>query len=424
MWGLADCNNFFVSCERTVDPSLEGRAVVVLSNNDGCVVARSNESKRLGVRMGQPAFEIKDMINRGEVIALSGNHLLYRQISLKVHDIFRRFVPNCLDYSVDEAFLDVRGVDERWLTTMGQGIVDACLAEERIPVTVGFAPTKTLAKIATELGKHSDRRVVILVDRQEIDSVLKDMSIGEIWGIGRRYARRLYLKGVYTAADFAARPVAWIRQQMGVNGEKTWRELNGQSCIELSHLDRNIQDSISETRTFPMDISDYDYIRSRITIYAADCSRRLRDMRGRCEAVTVFLRTNRFHTDKGYSAPEATARFKSPVNDTQVIVDGALQALSRIFNPEIPYKRGGVVLTGITAAEAYTPSLFEQQESASPLQNEEQRGRLFKAIDSINHTVGVPVVKLASQLVAGQPGHNDGYSSSFQAPSTRENKKN
>lgn len=425
MWGLADCNNFFVSCERTVDPTLEGKAVVVLSNNDGCVVARSNESKRLGVKMGQPAFEIRDMINRGEVIALSGNHLLYREISLKVHDIFRRFVPNCLDYSVDEAFLDVSGVAENWLMTMGQGIVDACLAEAKIPVTVGFAPTKTLAKIATELGKHSDRRVVILSDRQEIEAALRDMPIGEIWGIGRRYARRLYLKGVYTAADFANRPMAWVRQQMGVNGEKTWRELNGQPCIELQHLERNIQDSISETRTFPMDVTDYDYLRSRITIYAADCARRLRDMRARCAAVSTFLRTNRFHTENGYYAPTATAWFRSPLNDTQEIVDGALRALSKIYNPEFAYKRGGVLLTGITAAEAFTPSLFADEENGEvrPQQDEEHRARLFKAIDSINHSVGTPVIRLASQLVAGQPGHNDGYSSSFQSPSTREKKR-
>lgn len=423
MWGLADCNNFFVSCERTVNPALEGMAVVVLSNNDGCVVARSNESKRLGVKMGQPAFEIREMISRGEVIALSGNHLLYRRISLDVHDVFRRFVPNCLDYSVDEAFLDVNGVTESWLTEIGHGIVDACRAEARIPVTVGFAATKTLAKVATELGKHSGRSVVVLSDRREVEAALRELPIGEVWGIGRRLARRLYLKGIYTAADFAARPVAWVRQTMGVNGEKTWRELNGHSCIELSHLERTIQDSISETRTFPYDVYDYDYLRSRITIYAADCARKLRDMRARCTAVSTFLRTNRFHTENGYFAPEATATFKSPVNDTQIIVEGALQCLARIFNPEFGYKRGGVLLSGITAAEAYTPSLFGVEEAPRPQLDEEHRKSLFNAIDTINHTVGTPVVKLASQLVDGQPGHNDGYSSSFQAPSTREKRR-
>ncbi|MDE5924154.1 MAG: SOS mutagenesis and repair protein UmuC, partial [Muribaculaceae bacterium] len=146
MTGLADCNNFFVSCERSVNPSLEGKAVVVLSNNDGCVVARSNESKRMGVKMGQPAFELRDIIARGELIALSGNHLLYRDISLKVHSIFKRFVPSAIDYSVDESFLDVDGIPHGVLPSIGEAIHEAGLREMRIPVTIGFSPTKTLAK--------------------------------------------------------------------------------------------------------------------------------------------------------------------------------------------------------------------------------------------------------------------------------------
>lgn len=152
MLGLVDCNNFFVSCERTLDRSLEGRAVVVLSNNDGCVVARSNEAKLLGVKMGQPAFEIRDMISHGDVIALSGNHSLYREISLRMHDIFRRYAPRTIDYSVDEAFLDMEGIPEIVLPEIGNEMWRCCWEEEHIPVTIGFAPSKTLTKIATETG--------------------------------------------------------------------------------------------------------------------------------------------------------------------------------------------------------------------------------------------------------------------------------
>lgn len=421
MWGLADCNNFFVSCERTVNPALEGKAVVVLSNNDGCAVARSNEAKQLGVKMGQPAFELRDLVNRGELITLSGNHLLYRRISLQVHDIFRRFVPKCLDYSVDEAFLDVNGIDLKWLQGIAEGIVKACREEAHIPVTVGFAPTKTLAKIATELGKIRDTRTVILSDPLEIQQALREMPIGEIWGIGRRLARKLYGRGVFTAADFTARPVAWVRQLMGVNGEKTWRELNGQPCIELTHVDREVQDSISETRTFPQDVSDYDYLRARITIYAADCARKLRDMHSHARCVTTMLRSNRFHTEQGYFAPEASIMFDRPVCDTQLIVKAALQALSNIFDPEVAYKRGGVLLTDITSADSYTPSLFDEPRAMDTGEavKKKQPSHLNKAIDKINKTVGQPVIRLASQLVAGQPGHNDGYSSSFQAPNSK-----
>lgn len=415
MWGLADCNNFFVSCERSVDSSLKNRAVVVLSNNDGCAIARSNEAKRLGVKMGQPAFELRDMIRSGQLLALSGNHLLYRRISLQVHDIMRRFVPATLDYSVDEAFLDVTGVPFDALANIGQSIVDTCLTEADIPVTVGFAPTKTLAKVATELGKKNDQRVWIMNDTDEINSALENISVGDIWGIGRRLARRLYDEGIYNAFQLSKCELTWIRGNFGVNGEKLWRELNGEPCIELNHVGRQLQDSISETRTFPRDESDFDYIRSRIVIYAADCARRLRGMQGRCLSVSVMLRTNRFHSEEGYEAPTATIFFPSPVCDTNVIVDGALAALERIFNPRKRYKRAGVILNDITAADTYTPSLFAEQD-AEQLIKSKCHPNLMKTIDNINREIGVPQIRLASQLVNGQPGHNDGYSSSFGAP--------
>lgn len=415
MWGLADCNNFFVSCERSVDRSLEGKAVVVLSNNDGCAIARSNEAKRLGIKMGQPAFELRDLINKGDLIALSGNHLLYRRISLQVHGIIARYVPRALDYSVDESFLDVAGIPEQVLPRVGQDIVESCLKEAHIPVTVGFAPTKTLAKVATEIGKKGGQSVRILSDPREIDDVLSRMEIGDVWGIGRRLARRLSDKGVYTALQFARRPMEWIRQELGVNGEKSWRELNGEPCIELSHLGRDIQDSISETRTFPHDECDYDYVRSRIVIYASDCAKRLRVMHAGCKAVTVLLRTNRFHNERVYYAPQATVTLPLPVSDTTIIVEAALQALEKIFTPRYSYKRAGVVLSDISASECYTPSLFADTDAEEDI-TRRARPKLMKAIDNINKIVGMPSIRLASQLVAGQPGHNDGYSSSFGAP--------
>lgn len=416
MWGLADCNNFFVSCERTRDKSLEGKAVVVLSNNDGCAVARSNEAKRLGIRMGQPAFELRDLIRSGELIALSGDHLLYRSISLKVHRIIARYVPRTLDYSVDESFLDLTGIPVDSLYSIGENIVAACQSEAGIPVTVGFAPTKTLAKVATEKGKKSGLSVCLLNDPEEISRRLSEMAIGDVWGIGRRLARRLSAEGVYTALQYCRRPLPWIRDHFGVNGEKTWRELNCEPCIELNHIERVLQDSISETRTFPHDEQDYDYVRARIIIYASDCARKLRAMRGRCMAVTVLLRTNRFHTENGYYAPQASYTFPTPVNDTNIIVEGALAALDHIFNPSLRYKRAGVILTDITAAECYTPSLFD---SLDPEKKKRRKNRpaLMRAIDNINRDIGHPAIRLASQLVAGQPGHNDGYSSSFGAPS-------
>ncbi len=413
MIGLADCNNFFVSCERALNPSLEGRAVVVLSNNDGCAVARSNEAKRLGVKMGQPAFQLRTLIESGQLIALSGNHLLYREISLRIHEILRHFAPSAIDYSVDEAFLDMSGIPDSALPDIGAEIVRECREKEGIPVTVGFAGTKTLCKIATETGKKRDTRVVVLSDQQEIDRILSVMPIGDLWGIGRRLTKRLYSLGVFTIGDFASRPLMWVRSRLGVNGEKSWREIHGENCIELDFKKRKLQDSISESRTFPIDIDDFDYIRARVAIYCAHVSKRLRIQGGECGKVTVFLRSNRFHTENGYEAPDGSIDFEKRVSDEPTITNAAITILTHIFRPGAFYKRAGVILSDITPARCNEPGLFEDKRQT---ENREKTGRLMKVIDTLNPRVGGHVVKLASQLTIGHLGHNDGYSSSFGAP--------
>ena len=414
MVGLADCNNFFVSCERTLNPALENRAVVVLSNNDGCVVARSNEAKRAGIKMGQPAFQIKERIQSGEIIALSGNHLLYRDISLRVHDIFRRYAPKTLDYSVDEAFLLMDGIPDSQLRAIGEAIASNCWDELHIPVTIGFAPSKTLAKIVSEICKKRGRRVGVLLDAEKARPVMQKMSISDLWGIGRRLSKRLYTSGIYTIADFADRDLSWIRATLGINGERSWRELHGEHCIELSHVQAQLQDSVSESRTFPEDVDDYDYIRARIAIYASDCSKKLRAMGGECQTLGVILETNRFHTERGIARPEGSVRFNEPTSDTVHISHAAISILDRIFIPDVAFKRAGVWLGEIVPARSVVPSLFDSAES---IREKATRTLLMKAIDSINLGPGMPVLKLASQITQGHPGHNDGYSSSFQAPS-------
>ncbi|MDE6234919.1 MAG: Y-family DNA polymerase [Muribaculaceae bacterium] len=412
MVGLADCNNFFVSCERSRNPALEGRPVVVLSNNDGCVVARSNESKRMGVRMGQPAFELRRQIESGQLIALSGDHLLYRDISLKVHDIFRRFVPSSIDYSVDEAFLDVNGIPLEVLPSIGEAIYTTCLSELKIPVTIGFAPTKTLAKLSTETCKKRGQSIGLLFDDDEIKAVLDSLSISELWGIGRRLAKRLYQSGVYTIGDFARRDRMWVKKYLGINGERSWLELHCQPCIELSHVERALQDSVSESRTFPEDIDDYDYIRARIVIYASDCAKKLRAMKGKCGSVGVFLRTNPFRQQLTNIKPEGMVKLPNPSSDTPSIVEAALHILDNIYPQGIMLKRAGVWLGEIVPDRPAVGSLFEP--TATP--QDASVNRLMQALDRINATVGKKTLSLASQLVKGQRGHNDGYSSSFQAP--------
>lgn len=413
MVGLADCNNFFVSCERTLNPDLEGRAVVVLSNNDGCVVARSNEAKRAGIKMGQPAFQIKDRISKGEIIALSGNHLLYRDISIRVHDIFRRYAPKTVDYSVDEAFLIMDGIPDTHLRTIGETIASNCWNELHIPVTIGFAPSKTLAKIVSESCKKRGKRVGVLFNPQVAYPIMKKMSISDLWGIGRRLSKRLYSLGVYTIADFADKDLGWIRATLGINGERSWRELHGEHCIELNHVQAPLQDSISESRTFPEDVDDFDYLRARIAIYASDCCKKLRMMGGECQLLGITLETNRFHTERGVARPQGYVKFEEPTSDTVQISCAAVGLLNRIFLPNIAFKRAGVWLGEIKPARSIVPSLFDSQES---IREKQLRSHLMKAIDNINIGSGMPILKLASQITQGHPGHNDGYSSSFQSP--------
>lgn len=420
MIGLADCNNFFVSCERTINPSLEGKAVVVMSNNDGCVVARSNEAKALGVKMGQPVFEIKDKIRAGELIALSGNHLLYREISLKVHDIFRRYVPDTIDYSVDEAFLKVDGIPIDLLRCIGEEICSTCWNEIHIPVTIGFAKTKTLSKLVTESCKNSLLRVGVLAETDDMHNLLRSVKISDLWGIGRRLSKRMYLSGIFTAADFALRDRQWVRSNFGVNGERSWLELHGVDCIELNHVSRKIQESISETRTFPYDVGDYDFIRARIAIYSADCARRLRAMNAACRIVSVFLRSNRFHPERGKFRPEISLNLPNYSSETTGIVDAAIYGLDKIFRNGNLYKRAGVILSDIAPSKSIVGSLFDMDTSCEEQHCNQFGPRLMKVVDSLNNNIGSPLIKLASQLAKEHPGHNDGYSSSFQAPSVYE----
>lgn len=410
MTGLADCNNFFVSCQRSVNPDLEGRAVIVGSNNDGCVVARSNEAKQLGIKMGQPIFELRDLIRSQKVIAISGHHLLYKEISIKVHEIMRRYAPSTIDYSVDEAFLDMSGIPINVLPEIGRNIVETCKREVRIPITVGFAPTKTLAKVITEISKKRGENVALLHGEENINRVLSQFPINDLWGIGRKLAKRMYLEGIHTAADFASKDLMWVRSKFGVNGQRSWLELHSEPCLTLEHVNRPIQDSISESRSFPFDVDEYDYIRARIAMYTGHCAKRLRSMHALCKQLTVTLQTNRFHTDYVNKSAEISVVFDTPVCDTHTLVGAALEGLQQIFNPAYKYKRAGIILTEIQPGEQHTPSLF----SAAENNRLTKLRKLSKVIDKLNKGDDPVILPLAAEISNGYPGHNDGYSSTFQ----------
>ena len=256
-----------------------------------------------------------------------------------MHDIFRRYAPNTLDYSVDEAFLLMDGIPDSQLRAIGEAIAANCWDELHIPVTIGFAPSKTLAKIVSECCKKRGKRVGVLLNSENARPVMEKMSISDLWGIGRRLSKRLYTQGVYTIADFADRELGWIRATLGINGERSWRELHGEHCIQLSHVLAPLQDSVSESRTFPEDVDDYDYLRARIAIYAADCCKKLRAMGGVCQVLGVTLETNRFHTERGVARPEGSVRFAEPTSDTVIVTGAAIQILNHIFIPDVAFTR-------------------------------------------------------------------------------------
>lgn len=413
MIGLADCNNFFVSCERSINPQLCGKAVIVASNNDGCAVARSNEAKALGVKMGQPVHELKNLINSKQVIVLSGNHLLYHDISRKVHAIFRKYVPVTEDYSIDEAFLDMDGIPIDEVIEIARNIVDECIRQEKIPVTIGLSLTKTLAKVASHKGKKEGNRVVLLNDLEEIKSRLKELPINEVWGIGRRLCQMLYLEGIRTASDFIDRDLYWIQRNMGVNGVRVWNELQGIVCSKINSTNHPIQASISETRTFPNDTCDYDYLRTNISIYASHCAARLRKTKGVCSSITVFLCTNRFRANQEYEMPSVELNFDVPVSSSNEIVDAAIKGLNIIFDSKKKYKRGGVIISKIRSQALLQPSLFDFQNQTHSSHSSDV---LMDVIDQINQSTYTPVIRLASQVsvhIRHNSKNGEGFSSSF-----------
>lgn len=405
MVGLADCDNFFVSCECAVHPELIGRPVVVLSNNDGCIVARSPQAKSLGIKMGEAAFKIRPLMKRYGIVALSGNNRLYRNISLRIHEIIRRHVPEAQNYSVDESFLDVRGIPERFLTGIGQAIRRECLQTTSISISISFARSKTLAKAAMKLWKRSRSHVGLLRQADEAP-LLKDMPVNEIWGIGRRLTRRLYDMGIYSAPHFMNRPQAWVRELFGITGERLWLELHGQDCIELTGLNPSIQKSISETRTFLTDTDSINVLQDKVRHFACRCGVRLRSMNGECQQIRVFLQTNRFHAERGVHCPSIDLKLSRPCSDTITLMQMAQNAVNNIYRPGYLYKRAGVTLSAIRRKRPLQATLFSPQPNPNP-------DKFMSAVDHINNTLGTDTVRplgiLSSHAATGVPGQEYVY---------------
>lgn len=374
MFGLVDCNNFYASCERVFNPSLNGKPIVVLSNNDGCVIARSNEAKLLGIKMGVPAYQIKDLVKKHDVAVFSSNYVLYGDMSGRVMSMLAELAPEIEVYSIDEAFLNLEGIQD--LQTVGSKIVRQVTRGTGIPVSAGIASTKTLAKVANKFAKKypAYNRLCIIDTEEKREKALKLFEIGDVWGIGRRQAAKLEKQGVKTAYDFTQLPGSWVRKNMTVTGERTWKELRGISCIDMETAPP-AKKQICTSRSFGKMVEDIDTMSEAIATHASTCAKKLRQQKSYAMSLLVFIHTNNFREDLPQYWKNTIIKLPVPTSDTLEIVHYALEGLKSIFMPGYQYKKAGVIITEIVTSAQL--GLFDTVDR-------EKREKLMQAIDNVN----------------------------------------
>lgn len=392
MFALADCNNFFASCERVFRPDLQGRPVIVLSSNDGCAVARSNEAKALGISMGAPFFKIRHLVEKYDVAVFSGNMALYGDMSQRVRWVLQDFAPSIEVYSIDEAFLDLRGLVTDDFDAYAKSISKRCWQLTSIPVSVGIAPTKTLAKIASKLCKQYPKLQggCYMHRPQDIEKVLRKFPIEDVWGIGRRSAPKLRASGVRTAYDFTQLTSQAVQAMLGITGVRTWRELRGEPCIEFED-GFEAKQSICVSRSFAHEISDADVLCEQIANFASSVAEKLRSQNSVACEIMVFAYTNRFKEAAPQMYGNKLLHFEQPTNEQRAIVATAVAAARELATGGYSYKKAGVVATCIIPAENVMHSLFEDREA------NEKEGKISSAVDAINSAFGKGTVKLAVQ---------------------------
>lgn len=395
-YALVDCNNFFVSCERAFQPELEGKPVVVLSNNDGCVVARSNESKAMGIKMGTPFFKIRDKVESGNLIVRSSNYSLYGDLSSRVMSILAAAVPKIEIYSIDEAYLCVDGIDKKKLEVLCPELVRRIRKWVGIPVSIGIASTKTLAKVANHFAKKYPgyKGVCRIVTEEQRVKALKLTPIGDVWGIGRRVAPRLLSMGLTTAFDYVSMPQDWVYKNLGLGGLRVWNELNGKESVEEERDEA--RQSICTSRSFAETITDIQELSARVSDFAAKCAEKLRHDGTAAYCINTFLYTNRFREDKPQDFPDATIRLDMPASSTQEVVSAALKALKLIWKPGFEYKKAGVVVFDIVNRDERQLTLFETDSA-----KKEKQDVLSQVMDNVNVSSGQNVLRVATQ----RPGH-------------------
>ncbi|MDI3467613.1 MAG: Error-prone, lesion bypass DNA polymerase V (UmuC) [Nitrospira sp.] len=389
VFALVDCNNFYASCERVFNPKLHGKPVVVLSNNDGCVIARSNEAKALGIGMGVPEFQIRPLLKTHNVQVLSSNYALYGDMSQRVMETLEQFCPNLELYSIDEAFLSLCGFTSRNLTEYGHTIRATVKRWTGIPVSVGIAETKALAKIANRVAKRTPDTdgVLDLLACPDRDALLNRIAVQDIWGIGPNHARFLQQHGILTALQLRQANDQFIRKHMGVVGLRLVMELRGVSCLVLDQCPAPKQ-GITCSRAFGKSVSTLTEMEEAVSSYAARAAEKLRVEKQAVTTMTVFLKTNEFKDTPQYSNA-LTLKLPVATDTTHELIQAALQGIRRIYRRGYLYKKAGVMFTGLVPVSLVQTDLFDSQDRA-------RSKRLMAALDSINERYGAGTLQYAS----------------------------
>lgn len=389
MYALIDCNNFYASCERVFNPTLNGRPIVVLSNNDGCVIARSNEAKSLGIPMGAPAFEYESVFRRNDVQVYSANFPLYGDMSRRVMSLLSNFSPQQEIYSIDECFLNLAGINTN-LQQYGLQMKSRVEKGTGIPISIGIAPTKALSKLANRIAKKFPKETdgIYVIDTEEKRiKALKWLKVEDIWGVGRRNAKKLYAIGANKALDFVQLPESWVLKNMTITGLHLQKDLKGIPSLEMVPVEKKM--SIATTRTFETDLRTFDEVRERITTFTSMSAEKLRVQQSLCKRIVVFLETNRFKEHETQYYPSIQIKLPFPTNSTLELVKFANIGLKQIYKKNVYFKRGGVMLTDFVDANEYQPSLF--------FNSDPRHKKLMDAIDGLNRKYHKDVVRLATQ---------------------------
>jgi DNA polymerase V len=392
---LLDCNNFYASCERVFDASVKRKPVVVLSNNDGCVIARSEEAKEIGVTMGSPLFKVESLLDEHEAAIFSSNYALYGDMSGRVMNLLHNFTPEIEVYSIDEAFLSLEP-RKKSLENLGHFIREKIYKWTGIPVSIGIAETKVLAKIANKRAKRAElceKGVLNLYRSEKTEPILKDTPINEVWGIGYRSMLKLKAQNILNAWQLRETDNRFIRRLLTVTGARIALELRGIKCLPFE-LVQTKKHNITCSRSFEHSVSEYKDLKEAVLYYLTRVCEKMRKHNLAANTVTVLISTDRFRPVPADYSPSATYSSTFPTDSNQEIQYWALKTLERIYKPHYEYRRAGVILSGLVPNEKLTKRMFDDEEF-------ERQHKLMKAIDEINQKFGKDTVRFASVKTEG-----------------------